>query len=284
MSSESAQPFGGAWTQEKLDILEAYLDAYTTALKNQRFNLWYVDAFAGSGSIAALDDEAGRQLLTGSPEIALRVDNKPFDNLLFIEKDAKNSTLLDRRISSVDLDGRAEVKEGDANTLLPEFCNEMGLYDRAVVFLDPFGTQVRFSTIEALAETEKCDVWILFPVSTVRRLLPIQGQVRSRGNEDRLTSVFGDESWRELQHEPAQIPMFPDLFPDLDTVETDRGVAAIVKLYLSKLESVFAQVAPEPRTLSNSRNSPMYEFMFAAGNRNGAPIAVKIADYLLTKL
>lgn len=284
MSNKSAQPFGGPWTEEKLEILEAYLDAYTTALKNQRFNLWYVDAFAGSGSIAALDDEAGRQLLTGSPQIALRIDNKPFDNLLFIEKDAKNSTLLETRISDVDLDGRAEVKEGDANTLLPEFCNKMGPYDRAVVFLDPFGTQVRFSTIEALAETERCDVWILFPVSTVRRLLPIQGEVRSRGNEDRLTSVFGDESWKELQHEPAQIPMFPDEFPDLDTVETDPGVAAIVKLYLSKLRSVFAQVAPEPRTLSNSRNSPMYELMFAAGNPRGASLAVKIADHLLTKL
>ena len=284
MSNEGAQPFGGAWTQEKLDILEAYLDAYTTALKNQRFNLWYVDAFAGSGSIAALDEEAGRQLLTGSPRIAISVDNKPFDNLLFIEKDTKNSALLETRISEVDLGGRAEVKEGDANTLLPEFCKEMGRYDRAVVFLDPFGAQVRFSTIEALAESHKCDVWILFPVSTVRRLLPIQGQVRSRGNEDRLTGVFGDESWREPQHEPAQIPMFPDLFPESDSIETDRGVAAIAKLYLSKLDSVFARVAPEPRTLSNSRNSPMYMFMFAAGNPKGASIALRIANHLLTGL
>ncbi|MCY3567112.1 MAG: hypothetical protein OXH38_00680, partial [Chloroflexi bacterium] len=124
----------------------------------------------------------------------------------------------------------------------------------------------------------------LFPVSTVRRLLPIQGEVRSQGNEDRLTGVFGDESWQELQHEPAQLPMFPEHFPDLDRVATDPGVAAIVNLYLSKLETVFAQVTPEPRTLRNSKNSPMYEFMFAAGNPKGAPIAVKIADHLLTKL
>ena len=51
MSSQSAQTFGGDWTREKLRILEAYLDAYTTALKNTRFNLWYVDPFAGSGAI-----------------------------------------------------------------------------------------------------------------------------------------------------------------------------------------------------------------------------------------
>ena len=41
--------FGGPWTQEKLEILRRYLDAYTTALKNQPFDLWYIDAFAGSG-------------------------------------------------------------------------------------------------------------------------------------------------------------------------------------------------------------------------------------------
>ena len=43
--------FGGDWTQEKLGILELYLDAYTTALKNKPFHLVYVDAFAGTGRI-----------------------------------------------------------------------------------------------------------------------------------------------------------------------------------------------------------------------------------------
>ena len=37
--------FGGPWTEDKLDILEGYLDSYTTALKNQPFRLVYIDAF-----------------------------------------------------------------------------------------------------------------------------------------------------------------------------------------------------------------------------------------------
>lgn len=41
--------FGGNWTEQKLGILEAYLDSYTTALKNHGFRLVYIDAFAGSG-------------------------------------------------------------------------------------------------------------------------------------------------------------------------------------------------------------------------------------------
>ena len=43
--------FGGSWTQEKLNILRGYLDAYTTALKDQPFKLIYIDAFAGSGNL-----------------------------------------------------------------------------------------------------------------------------------------------------------------------------------------------------------------------------------------
>ena len=41
--------FGGRWTRQKLDILERYLDAYTTVLKYRHFSLVYIDAFAGTG-------------------------------------------------------------------------------------------------------------------------------------------------------------------------------------------------------------------------------------------
>jgi hypothetical protein len=37
--NEQIQKFGGAWTVIKIDILKQYLDAYTTALKSQPFNL-----------------------------------------------------------------------------------------------------------------------------------------------------------------------------------------------------------------------------------------------------
>ena len=42
--------FGGPWTEQKLEILRRYLDAYTTALKGQGFQLIYIDAFAGAGA------------------------------------------------------------------------------------------------------------------------------------------------------------------------------------------------------------------------------------------
>ncbi len=47
--------------------------------------------------------------------------------------------------------------------------------------------------------------------------------------------------------------------------------------------AVFCAVSDQPRVLSNSSNSPLYLLCFAAGNEKGAPIALKIANYLLTK-
>ena len=49
--AEPVASYGGEWTHQKLDILEDYLNAYTTALKNQHFRLLYIDAFAGTGYV-----------------------------------------------------------------------------------------------------------------------------------------------------------------------------------------------------------------------------------------
>lgn len=277
--AETAQRFGGDWTHEKLEILRAYLETYTTALKKRGFKFCYVDAFAGSGSIEAHEDQDGRQLLEGSPTMVLNVRDRPFDRLVFVEKDAVAAQSLRQLIAQREESHRSEIIVDDVNNYLPTFCAQMGSYDRAVVFLDPFGAQVDWSTVQTIADTEKCDTWILFPVSTIRRLLPRRGDVRSVGNETRLMRVFGDESWRDLQHLPAQRSLFGD-----GQVETDPGVAEIVETYRGKLNQAFAQVAPNARTFRKSRNSPMYELMFAAGNPRGAPLAVKIADYVLTRL
>ena len=61
-SQNRSVPFGGTWTQEKLGILERYLDAYTTALKDQHFKLLYIDAFAGTGQIATVAEDEQRDI------------------------------------------------------------------------------------------------------------------------------------------------------------------------------------------------------------------------------
>lgn len=169
--------FGGKWTQEKLLILESYLDTYTTALKDQPFRLSYVDAFAGSGSwnpksgYSEEEYEDFRDLLRGSASIALDVQDKPFDRLVFIEADTQRSESLEA-LRSQHQDRRIDVINSDANAVLPEFCASMASNDRAVVFLDPYATEVSWETIESIAETGKVDCWILFPLMAITRMMP----------------------------------------------------------------------------------------------------------------
>ncbi len=275
--------FGGTWTQEKLNILERYLDAYTTALKNRPFQLIYVDAFAGEGTYRAGSDYAEdygdfQEVRDGSPRIALGVLDKPFDRLIFIEKDparCESLTGLQEEFPNRNI----EIRNIDSNDALPDFCDALGAYDRAVVFLDPFATQVSWDTVAKLAQTEKIDCWILFPLMAIARMMPTDREPTAElaGQLDR---IFGGRNhWRDFYSEARQqqLPMFGAE----PLQERHRGSGQIAVRYRQRLESVFTRVAATPRTFRNSRNSPMFELFFAAGNPVGAPIAVNIADHIL---
>ena len=276
--------FRGPWTQEKLGILSRYLGAYTTALKDTRFNLIYVDAFAGSGTWRAEvgympdDYDDFQDVHLGSASLALQVDNKPFDRLLFIEKDAARSLELDR-MRLENLGRNIEVRNGDANDELPRFCRNMGNYDRAVVFLDPFATEVRWSTVEVIAGTQKIDCWILFPLMAIARLMPRDNEP-SAAHSERLDVVFGGrEHWEDFYQAQSQLALFGE-----PGVERLAGSDQIAFRYQQRLREVFTQVADGSRRLRNTKNSPLFELFFAAGNPVGAPIAVRIADHILSNL
>lgn len=114
--------FWGDWTRQKLDILGAYLDAYTTALKRQPFYLHYIDAFAGTGDITirTSQDSKTKEILKGSARIAYEVKDKKFDTLVFIERDQGKADVL-RAIAPNSR--RIVVKNGEANQELRRICN-----------------------------------------------------------------------------------------------------------------------------------------------------------------
>ena len=145
-----AMGFGGDWTAKKLDALKGYLDAYTTALKRQRFRLVYIDAFAGSGTIelGGQGDEFG-EIVAGSARLAVEIRRRQFDRLVFVEKDAKRCSALEElRTSNPTRDIR--IKQGDANEVLQELDLDWSNW-RGVLFVDPFATQVQWPTIEKIA-------------------------------------------------------------------------------------------------------------------------------------
>lgn len=274
--------FGGEWTKQKLEILGKYLDAYTTALKKQPFKLFYIDAFAGSGTVELGEKDKGvSEFIEGSASIAIQVDDKPFDQLVFIEQDeTRCKDLLE--LKGAHQSRTIEVKKGEANGYLQELCagwKETHRGYRGVLFLDPFATQVEWATVKAVANTESLDVWILFPVSAIARMLP-----RSQKPEDvsetwacRLNCVFGDDSWKRLYSFPEQTQLFGER-----AQERSPGVKGIVQIYKENLRKIVdRRLLDKTTSLTNSKNSPLFELVFFAGNHAGTPIAHSIAGHLL---
>lgn len=76
---------------------------------------------------------------------------------------------------------------------------------RGVVFVDPFALHVEWDTLRAVAATKALDLWLLFPVMAVQRLLPRNGVV-DEACARRLTATFGDEGWRDAFYATAPSP------------------------------------------------------------------------------
>ena len=283
MTNEVAEPgasYGGPWTIEKLNILEKYLDAYTTVLKKMPFKLMYIDAFAGTGQLKLSSEEDlvdVRGFVSGSAERAIKIDNKPFDELIFVEKKLDRFAEL-KTLRATYSKRKIEIVHSEANAFLADL-HENWKVCRGVLFLDPFATEVKWATIERIAGFNALDTWILFPVSAITRMLP-----KSRKPDEispkwakRLTRVFGDESWHNLYQEDPQGNLFGG-------VEYQRvpGVDGLISLYKNKLKALFDKRFLETsRTLKNSKNSPLFEFMFCVGNPKGITPAKRIAKHIL---
>lgn len=272
------RPYGGPWTQQKLEILGKYLDAYTTALKNQPFRLMYVDAFAGTGEVPLED---GRIIIEGSASIAIRVADKSFDKLILVEKDADQCASLGELRDEHDL-RNIEVVCDDANNYLRKLCTSWSsAYSnwRGVLFLDPFATQVEWATVESVAGTEALDTWILVPVSGISRILPRNKQPDeiSEAWKSALAKIFGDESWRDLYRPSEQ----PNLFGS-ESHTRDPGVDGIIRIYKSKLQEIVGnRLLDKSHRFKNSKNARMFEFIFFAGHPKGRTIAHRIAEHLM---
>ena len=292
--------FGGEWTRQKLQIIEDYLKAYTTVLKNQSFHLYYVDAFAGTGyvnvesgevtqaKLLALEDgwdgEAAN-VLKGSARRAIEVDDKPFDEFIFVELNFDYAVELSK-LKYEFSDRKIHVVSEDANQFLPAWCSERNQQlgtpwrgERAVIFLDPFATEVDWQTVQRISETKSVDLWILFPLSALTRMMPT-GREPDEANMANLNRVFGSDEWQVgLYRTQVQ----PTLFGD-ETLIVRDDQQAIVDLYLEKLQGIFPAVANTPKWFRNSRNSPLFAFMFASANPGrGGQIALTIANHLLNR-
>ncbi len=289
--------FGGGWTEQKLKILDDYLVAYCkifqTNPRAKHFDTIYVDAFAGTGLInqrkalaqdselfTEFSEQETAEFLNGSASRAL---HHPFSRYIFIEKAAARIAELERLRAKSSRKDRIVIRKGDANAHLANFVTSTDWRkSRAVVFLDPYGMQVNWETIVKLGRTKSVDLWLLFPLGqAVMRLLRKEGEPPPEWQRA-LDRIFGTHDW----HSRFYVTQREADWFENEIISTQRVAdwQAVGAFMIERLKTAFFAVAANPGVLLNSRNVPLYLFCFASANPRGAPIALKIAAYLLKGL
>jgi three-Cys-motif partner protein len=292
--NRSLQKFGDrSWTQDKLERVRKYLVAYTTIMRKREYEFAYIDGFAGTG-YHELDhkNEEGANLfpeaeeaeveafLDGSARIALQVEPR-FGRYIFIERSGKKAAELEKLCDEFpDLRDDITIERKEANAYLQDLClNRSWSKHRGVLFLDPFGMQVSWLTIEAIARTRAIDTWILFPVSAVNRLLMRNGEIPDAWRR-RLDMTFGEPGWFDEFFPEDHSGLFGE---DCVVRRKTADMASIGKYFNGRLASVFADVAKHPYTLKNTHGAPLFLLCFAASNPYAAKTAIKIAQDILRR-
>ncbi len=291
------QNWGGIWTEQKLVAFEKYVNAYLTIMLNQRIkhNGWpqtiiYFDGFAGCGDrsshknqdkhdtllFSELDiDESEINVYKGSAERVVRLDKK-FDEYYFIDIDKKALENLKNKIEQYfDKKSKYEFLPKDINEVLSSFSNDLDNSKVALILLDPFGMQLNWSSIEKL-KNKKVDIWILLPSGIIiNRLLDRKGDLK---NIDKLQSFFGLNE-AEIQKEFYKNKNEYTLFGKMKvTQKVNNSIEKIAELYTKRLKTIWNYVTEQPLVLYNSRNVPIYHFVFASNNETAKKIASQIIN------
>ena len=265
----------GAWSKEKLDILSEYLRAYTTIMnapKQQRWcaGFYYVDAF--TGTIKPQDKET-KEYLAGSPIRSLTTSPK-FSGYYFIEIKPGRVAIAEN-LKTEYPNHEVNVLCGDCNkilqnTILPMLQRNSNC--RALVFLDPYGLQVRWDTVVALASAKVCDIFINFPVMGILRNLPIDKEPDLKAI-DAINLVFGDEKWKDglyVQKTAVQCSLFGGT-AESSVRRHEKLIEHLTTLYLEKIKSLGLKVSAA-RLMKNSKNSPLYALFLASPKETGVRI------------
>ncbi|MDP1642844.1 MAG: three-Cys-motif partner protein TcmP [Phenylobacterium sp.] len=296
MASIGDHEFGSGLTDLKLSIIAEYLQRYNTALSRQPFfERWYFDAFAGTGERTVRLSGSAEDLLNerveerierrrGSARIAL--DTIPqFHRCIFMEQKKRHALALEALCSEPSYASRKTfVLRGDANRAIQDHIQTVNWKKaRAVMFLDPYGMNVEWQTLEAIRRTEAIDLWYLVSLSGLYRQATHRGSALDEKKRAALSRMLGTPAWEKAWYEEDRQR---DLLSMLDSEETRRTASLdlMEDFVLQRLRSLFPTVL-EPLRLKNDRNAPMFSLFFAMSNPSpaAARVAIPIAQHILTQ-
>ncbi len=286
--------FGGTWTEIKLEIVKKYLNFYTKALTPLNLPLIYIDAFAGTGSreetskaIPIIGKEEEQVKLAGSARNALET-NPPFDKYIFIEKQKKRCQELEKlknEFESLNI----EIINDDANRVLEDLIEKprwRGTNYRGVIFLDPYGLQVNWTTLQAIRSTQSFDLWFLFPISGVCRQAAKNYDKMEEYKKECLDKIFETNEWfdafyNQKSNKPVPQSIFPEIGKSAEEIRREANIKQIEEWVRKRLQQCFHYVSA-PKALPES-GSQLFSLFFCVSNNSPKAIglAQKVANEIL---
>lgn len=280
--------FFGAHTERKLDVIARYLQSYTTVLKRSSFETIFFDAFAGTGEMPS---DRPSDLLSGVEEVQPFVEGSarralavepPFSRYIFVERMKGKAQELSKLREEFAHRSIATI-HGEANFALQEFCTSMTRSQRAVVFLDPFGNQVSWETLVAIAKTGAIDLWYLFPAG-----LGVTRQISNRANFDNdkaasLDRLFGTIEWRNQFVRRDSVTELDGTTREVATKQADADF--VTRYMIGRMREIFKGGVLDAWLPLGERGGHWYSLLFAWANPNRAAgdIAERIAKHLMTR-
>lgn len=274
-TKQKGSHFGGEWTKEKLAIIDDYLKFYVKALSNQRVKLIYIDAFAGSGITCLADGTE----VDGSAIISLNYD---FDEYYFIEIDEERISSLMEIIKTrfPNKLSKIHIINDNCNDSLKNILSKLTVYQRGVMFLDPYALELDWSILEKANETKILDIWYLFPLNALTRNLP-KKKLLTDASKAKLNTILGTSEWEtKLYQESPQLSLFGEA--NYERVNFEE----LVSFIKSRLFSTFAYVSPKSRMLKNSKNSALFILFFLMTNNSPRAIGLgsKVVSDIFTRI
>ena len=213
----------------------------------------------------------------GSAKIAIDVSPR-FDRLIFIDSKPTHCEQL-RELAKQHQDREIVVVESDANHAIQSAIKWDGRKRvRAVLFLDPYGMDVEWATLEAIAATKAIDVWFLFSLSGLYRQATHRSSDIDASKSAAITRILGTNAWEhELYSDLGQA----DLFGGEDKQRT-ANVKGLERYVKARLETIFPKVF-EPMALPVEQKPQRFSLFLCISNSEpqALGLATRIANHIL---
>jgi three-Cys-motif partner protein len=190
----------GDWGLRKYNLMGAYCNIFTSAMKGRWDRLVYIDLFAGAGHAYLRGIE---KIVHTSPLIALNTPY-PFTDYFFSEYESEKIDALKDRVERNFPDRNVTYYQGDSNVNVSKICEQLAYLKQryktlCFCFVDPFSLNLHFETIRQLSAFQ-VDFLILLAINMdYQRNLGIYLE----DENEKVELFLGNPDWRsELRMSP----------------------------------------------------------------------------------